>query len=206
MLCITTGCSQTLHPAGLGTLGWVTLLGISFFFCVAPWRLPSPTLQGWNTPEVLWRYLGLFLTSIFNIWWSFAGTSLTGIGELSSWHICAQTTATTTAGWICLPRLLCLAFLLCLMAGNPAVPPSGCAGKSEICREGNHRTGWLWFLQSMFWGVLPAAASPCHIIYICAQCVLPWLQEQKAAGMDGWQCIALLLKLGLFLLGLLHWK
>lgn len=33
---LTTGCSQTLHPAGFGTLGQVTLLGISFFFCVAP--------------------------------------------------------------------------------------------------------------------------------------------------------------------------
>lgn len=50
MLCITTGCFQTLHPAGFDTLGQVTLLGISFFFCVAPWRLSSPTLQCWDTP------------------------------------------------------------------------------------------------------------------------------------------------------------
>lgn len=65
------------------------------------------------------------------------------------------------------------------MPGNPAVPPQTALGNLSW-------QNWLVVVPAVHvLGDVASSSSPCHIIYICAQCALPWLQEQKPAGMDG---------------------
>lgn len=112
---------------------------------------------------------------------------------------------------MCPPRLPLPALPLCWVPGTPA---ASLRLRWEIlgvgrCGEGNQSwPNWLAVVCAVHI-LLPVASSVlslCHIIYISAQCVLLWHKEQKGVGMDGLEHIALLLKLGLFLLGLLHWK